>query len=65
MVPKTNWATGELHRQGHAVQTFRDVDAEFRKYAQVTGKTLDPLGPKPQRPQLSDFYVRCDDQKDN
>ena len=45
-----NW---ELRRQGHAVQTFRNVDAAMQEYAQVTGCNLDPLGLEPQ---LSDFY---------
>ena len=32
----------ELRRQGHAVKTFRDVDAAMQEYAQVTGHNLDP-----------------------
>ena len=43
----------ELRRRGHAVETFRDVDAAMQEYAQVTGHNLDPLGPEPK---LSDFY---------
>ena len=43
----------ELRRQGHAVQTFQDVDAAMQEYAQVTRHNLDPLGPEPQ---LADFY---------
>ena len=58
---RLDWVNEELRRQGHAVQTFRDVDAAIRKYAYVTGKTLDPLGPEPQ---LSDFYTPSSDQKD-
>ena len=53
--------TEELRRQGHAVQTFRDVDAAMSEYAQVTGKQLDPMGPEPV---ISDFYTPSDDQKD-
>ena len=51
----------ELRRQGHAVKTFRDVDAAMQEYAQVTGHNLDPLGPEPQ---LADFYQPSDGQKD-
>ena len=51
----------ELRRQGHAVKTFRDVDAAMQEYAQVTGHNLDPLGPEPQ---LADFYHPRDGQKD-
>ena len=56
-----DWINEELHRQNHAVQTFRDVDAAIREYANVTGKNLGPLEPEPQ---LSDFYTPSDDQKD-
>lgn len=58
---RLDWINEELRRQGHAVQTFQDVDAAIREYAQVTGKTLDSFGPEPR---LSDFYVPGDDQKD-
>ena len=51
----------ELRRQGHAVKTFRDVDAAMQEYAQVTGHNLDSLGPKPK---LVDFYHPSDGQKD-
>ena len=51
----------ELCRQGHAVKTFRDVDAAMQEYAQVTGHNLDPMGPEPQ---LADFYSPSDGQKD-
>lgn len=61
---RLDWINEELHRQGHAVQTFRDVDTAIREYSQIFGeaksKTLDPLGPEPQ---LSDFYTPSDDQK--
>ena len=57
-----DWINEELRRQNHAVQTFRDADAAIRLYAQVTGKTLDPLGPEPQLP---DFYMPSVDQKDH
>ena len=42
------------------VQTFRDADAAIRLYAQVTGKTLDPLGPEHK---LFDFYTPSVDQE--
>lgn len=58
---RLDWINEELRRQGHAVQTFQDVDAAIREYAQVTGKTLDPLEPEPQ---LSDYYQPSTDQKD-
>lgn len=58
---RLDWINEELRRQGHAVQTFRGVDAAIREYAQVTGKTLDPLGPEPE---LSDFYMPSGDQRD-
>ena len=51
----------ELCRQGHAVQTFQDVDAAMQEYAQVTRHNLNPLGPEPQ---LADFYHPSDGQKD-
>lgn len=58
---RLDWINEELRRQGHAVRTFQDVDAAIREYAQVTGKTLDPLEPEPQ---LSDYYQPSTDQKD-
>ena len=59
---RLDWINEELRRQGHAVQTFRDVDTAIREYAQVFPRnSLDPLGPEPQ---LSDFYVPSSDQKD-
>ena len=42
-----DWISEDLHRKGHAVQTFRDVDDAMREYSQVTGKKLTPLGPEP------------------
>ena len=57
---RLDWIQEELRRQGHAVQTFQDVDVAMRQYHLVTGNTLDPMGPEPQ---LSDFYVPSDDQK--
>ena len=56
-----DWINEELRCQNHAVQTFRDANAAIRLYAQVTGKTLNPLGPEPQ---LSDFYMPSVDHKD-
>ena len=43
----------ELRRQGHAVQTFQDVNAAMQEH---------PLGPEPQ---LADFYHPSDGQKDS
>ena len=60
-----DWINEELRRQNHAVQTFRSVDAAIREYSQVfgeaKGKMLNSLGPEPQ---LSDFYMPSDEQKD-
>ena len=58
---RLDWLSEDLHRQGHAVQTFLDVDDAAREYSRVTGSKLDPLGPKPK---LSDFYVPSSAQKD-
>ena len=58
---RLDWINEELRRQGHAVETFRDVHAAMREYFQATGHNLDPLGPKPQ---LSDFYHPSNGQKD-
>ena len=51
----------ELRRQGHAIKTFRNVDAAMQEYVQVTGHNLCPLGPEPQ---LADFYQPSGGQKD-
>ena len=59
---RLDWINGEFRRQGHAVKTFRDVDAELQENAQVTRHNLDPLGPEPQ---LADFYHPSDGQKDH
>ena len=58
---RLDWISEDLHRQGHAVQTFRDVDDAMREYSRVTGKKIDPLGPEPK---LSDFYVPSSGQRD-
>ena len=60
-IERLDWINEELRHQHHAVQTFHDVSAAMHEYARVTGKTLDPLGP---RPRLSDFYTPSSDQKD-
>ena len=43
---RLDWISEDLHRQGHAVQTFRDVDDAMRECSRVTGKKIDPLGPE-------------------
>ena len=58
---RLNWINEELLQQDPAMQTFRDVDKVMREYAQVTGQSLNPLGPEPV---LSDFYTPSPDQKD-
>ena len=50
---RLDWISEDLRRQGHAVQTFRDVDNAMSEYSRVTGTKHDPLGPEPK---LSDFY---------
>lgn len=60
-IERLDWINEELRRQNHAVQTFQDLDAAIREYAQVTGNQLDPLGPEPG---LMEFYTPSDDQKD-
>ena len=57
---RLDWINEELRRQGHAVQTFRDVDMAIREYARVTGHNLDSLGLEPK---ISDFYTPSGDQK--
>ena len=58
---RLDWISEDLRRQGHASQTFRDVDEAMREYPRVTGTNLDPLGPEPK---LSDFYVPSNGQRD-
>ena len=58
---RLDWISEDLRHQGHAVQTFRDVDDAMREYSRVTGTKLDPLGPEPN---LSDFYVPSSGQRD-
>ena len=58
---RLDWISEDLRRQGHAVQTFRDVDDAMREYSRVTGTKLDPLGPETK---LSDFYVPSICQRD-
>ena len=58
---RLDWISEDLRRQGHAVQTLRDVDDAMREYPRVTGTKLDPLGPEPK---LSDFYVPSSGQRD-
>ena len=41
---RLDWISEDLRRQGHAVQTFRDVDDAMREHSRVTGTKLDPLG---------------------
>ena len=37
---RLDWINEELRRQGHAVQTFHEVDMAIREYARVTGHNL-------------------------
>ena len=57
---RLDWINEELRRQGHAVQTFHDVDMAICEYAHVTGHNLDSLGSEPQ---ITDFYTPSGDQK--
>ena len=58
---RLDWISEDLRRQGHAVQTFRDVNDAMCEYSRVSGTKLDPLGPEPE---LSDFYVPSSGQRD-
>ena len=40
---RLDWINEELRRQGHAVQTFHDVDMAIREYARVTGQNSDEV----------------------
>ena len=62
---RLDWINEELRRQGHAVQTFHDVDMAIREYARVTGQNSDEvantfgvMGPEPQ---ITDFYTPSGD----
>ena len=39
---RPDWISEDFRRQGHAVQTFRDVDDAMREYSRVIGKNLTP-----------------------
>ena len=56
-----DWISEDLRRQGHVIETFRDVDDAMPEYSRVTGTKLDPLGPEPK---LSDFYMPSSGQRD-
>ena len=56
---RLDWINEELRHQGHAVQTFRDVDMAIREYARGLGHKLE----SPSEPQLSDFYTPSGGQK--
>ena len=59
---RLDWINEELQRQQHSVQTFRDVDVAMHEYAKFfPQKQLSALGP---RPEISDFYVPSEHQKD-
>ena len=58
---RLGWINEELRRQGHAIKTLHDVDTAIHEYEMVTSNQLNPLGPEPQ---LSDFYMLSDNQKD-
>jgi len=58
---RLDWINQQLRRQGHAIQTFQDVDDAIVKYSEVTGQSLESLAPEPR---LSDFYTPSDTQKE-
>ena len=60
---RLDWINEELRRQGHAVQTFQDVDAAIREYGQVTGKMLPLEQQLDPEPTLAEFYAPSHDQK--
>ena len=41
---RLDWINEELRRQGHAVQTFYDVDMAICEYARITRHKLDSMG---------------------
>lgn len=60
---RLDFIQNELRRQGHAVQSFQDVDEAMQEYAAVmpeASKRLHLLGPEPQ---LTDFYKPSGDQQ--
>ena len=58
---RLDWISEDLRRQGHAVQTFWDVDDAMRENSRVTGTKIDPLGPETK---LLDSYVPSSGQRD-
>ena len=60
---RLDWVNEEMHRQGHALQTFQDVNDAIHEYNLVmAGKThLDPLEAEPI---LNDFYTPSQDYMD-
>lgn len=57
-----DWVNEELRRENHAAQTFQNVEEANREYALAyPQKSLAPLD---REPQLSDFYVPSEPQKD-
>ena len=61
---RLDWLNEELRRQNHAVKTFHDVDAAMHEYALVFGANSNKLEPLGHEPQLSDFYLPSNEQKD-
>ena len=57
---RLDWIKEEMHRQGHAVEAFRDVDEAMREYNRVFGKNM-ALEPEPK---LSEFYMPSPEQRD-
>lgn len=59
---RLDWINQEMRRQGHAVQTFHDVDEAMRQYNLTTNNAL-RLSLEPE-PKLSDFYEPSPEQRD-
>lgn len=59
---RIDWINEEFRRQGHAIQSFHDVNVAIREYAKEfpNNKNI-TLAPEPK---LSDFYTPSDAQKD-
>ena len=56
-----NFINEQLRWQNHSVQTFQDADQAMHEYSLMTGSKPDPVGAEPQ---LTDYYMPLESQKD-